>query len=98
MAVVEEGVRISLPVPARSPRIFQDHALKYGKWTIEPGISVSMSPYVVSTNETVFPEPFKFKPERWLGNAGKELQKYAVTFGKGRRACLGKKYVSVSFL
>lgn len=37
-AVVEEGVRISFPVPARSPRIFRDHALQYDKWTIEPGV------------------------------------------------------------
>lgn len=97
-AVVEEGCRIALPVPARSPRIFEDHALKYGEWTIEPGIAISTSPYVISTNETVFPEPFVFKPERWLGEAGKDLQKYAVTFGKGRRACLGKKYVATPFL
>ena len=90
-AVVDEGVRISLPVPARSPRIFQDHALQYGRWTIEPGIAVSMSNYMVGTSEKVFPEPFKFKPERWLGNAGKELQKYSVTFGRGRRGCLGRK-------
>ena len=40
-------------------------------------------------SDKVFPEPFKFKPERWLDK--KELQKYQVTFGKGRRACLGKK-------
>ncbi|KIX08918.1 uncharacterized protein Z518_03575 [Rhinocladiella mackenziei CBS 650.93] len=86
-AVVDEGVRISFPVPARSPRIFRDHALQYGEWTIKPGTSVSMSPWMVSMSEKIFPEPFKFKPERWLGN--KELRKYQVTFGKGKRACLG---------
>ena len=42
-------------------------------------------------NEEIFPEPFKFIPERWLGDKGKELQRYQVTFGKGRRGCLGKK-------
>lgn len=88
-AVIEEGTRIALPVPARSPRVFRDHALQYGDWTIEPGVAVSMSPYVVGVNEDVFPEPFTFKPERWLNN--KELLKYAVTFGRGRRGCLGKK-------
>jgi cytochrome P450 len=40
-------------------------------------------------NPDIFPDPFTFKPERWLNN--KELQKYQVTFGKGRRGCLGKK-------
>ncbi|ETN37785.1 uncharacterized protein HMPREF1541_07408 [Cyphellophora europaea CBS 101466] len=98
-AVVEEAVRIALPLLARSPRMFEDHALQFDGWRIEPGIAVSTSPYVVSTNERVFPEPFKFRPERWLGDAGKELQKYAVTFGKGRRGCLGKNlgYVELWF-
>ncbi len=48
-----------------------------------------MSPWMITMSAKVFPEPFKFKPERWLDN--KELQKYQVTFGKGRRACMGKK-------
>jgi cytochrome P450 len=37
-AVVDEGVRISFPVPARSPRIFEDRVLQYEKWTIKPGV------------------------------------------------------------
>jgi cytochrome P450 len=93
-AVVEEGARISLPVPARSPRVFQDRSLQYGGYTIPPGVAVSTSTYVVSTNENIFPEPFVFEPDRWHGEQGKELQKYAVSFSKGRRGCLGKKYVS----
>lgn len=87
-AVVEEGVRISFPVAARSPRVFEDHALQLGEWTIEPGTSISMSPYMVTMSEKIFPEPFKFQPDRWLGN--KELRKYQVTFGKGKRVCLGQ--------
>lgn len=88
-AVVEEGVRISFPVPIRSPRIFRDNALQYKQWTIQPGMAVGMSNYIVGTDEGIFPEPFNFKPERWLGS--KDLQRYATTFGKGRRGCLGKK-------
>ncbi len=38
-AVVDEGIRISFPVPARSPRVFYDHTLQYGDWTISPGVS-----------------------------------------------------------
>jgi cytochrome P450 len=40
-AVVDEGVRISFPVPARSPRVFRDHTLHYGNWTIRPGVSTA---------------------------------------------------------
>ncbi|KAJ9602459.1 hypothetical protein H2200_013002 [Cladophialophora chaetospira] len=86
-AVVEEGIRISFPVPARSPRVFYDHPLQHGDWNIAPGTAVSMSPWMVTMNEKVFPDSMTFNPERWVGN--KELRRYQVTFGKGRRACLG---------
>jgi Cytochrome P450 len=33
-----------------------------------------------------------FNPERWLEN--KDLVKYQVAFSKGRRSCLGQKYVN----
>ena len=44
---------------------------------------------------SVFPEPTVFRPERWLEaeNAGQRLDKYLVSFGRGTRQCLGKKYV-----
>ena len=38
-AVVEEGVRISFPVPARSPRVFRDHTLRFEGYEIRPGVS-----------------------------------------------------------
>ena len=44
---------------------------------------------MVAMSEKVFPDPFKFDPERSLGN--KELRRYQVTFSKGIRACLGMK-------
>ena len=39
-AVVEEGIRRAFPVPARSPRVFHDHILQYGQWTIKPGVRI----------------------------------------------------------
>ncbi|KAM0326238.1 hypothetical protein ACHAQA_006835 [Verticillium albo-atrum] len=86
-AVVDEGLRISMSILSRSPRVFQTHALQYKDWVIPPGMSVSMSPYIVQTDPGIFPEPFIFKPERWIDNKG--LQRYQVAFSKGRRACLG---------
>ncbi|KAJ5636385.1 cytochrome P450 [Penicillium longicatenatum] len=48
-----------------------------------------MSTRIIHDNEELFPEPEKFKPERWLGDKGKELERWNVTFSKGPRACLG---------
>jgi cytochrome P450 len=107
-AVWEEGLRLSVPVPARVPRVFPEDDLVYvdkganggkGKqWVVPKGCAVSMSQEFVMMNAKVFPEPKKFRPERWLEDDGKgglrkrkDMLKYSVGFGKGRRACLGKK-------
>lgn len=88
-AVIEEGLRIAFPVLSRSPRVFQDHTLQCHGHVIPPGSAVSQATYFVQSSPSVFPDPFEFKPERWLNN--KALQKYQVTFSKGRRSCLGMK-------
>jgi cytochrome P450 len=46
------------------------------------------------TNPDVFTDPTTFKPERWLESTGKYLTTRPagfVTFGMGRRVCLGEK-------
>jgi cytochrome P450 len=49
-----------------------------------------MSSYMVHTDENIFPDPFTFNPDRWIGNV-KQLEKYLVSFSKGSRQCLGMK-------
>ena len=88
-ATIEEGFRLAFPVLSRSPRIFQDHALRYRDHVIPPGAAVSQSTYIVQSDATIFPDPFVYKPERWLND--RALQKYQVAFSKGRRSCLGMK-------
>lgn len=45
-------------------------------------------------NETVFPDSYTYRPERWLNNPKgpdgvKKLSRYMVAFGRGNRVCLG---------
>jgi cytochrome P450 len=57
---------------------------------------VGMTAVLVHENETIFPEPMEFKPERWLEkrpDGAPPLDRYLVAFGKGSRQCLGMKYV-----
>lgn len=39
----------------------------------------------------IFPDPHRFEPDRWLRAAerGERLDRYLVSFQKGKRACLG---------
>lgn len=39
---------------------------------------------------SVFPNPRRFDPERWLVHEKEERLKYLFNFGKGQRMCLGK--------
>lgn len=46
---------------------------------------------------SVFPDPFEFKPERWLGEYDPKMDRSFVPFTKGSRSCLGIKYVFRNF-
>jgi hypothetical protein len=54
---------------------------------------VSQSNYFVHMDPTLFPEPSKFDPERWVRAAenGEYLSRFIVSFTKGSRQCLGMK-------
>ena len=78
----------------RSPRIFRDKTLQFGAWAIAPGIPVSSDSWHMHHDESVFPDSFTYRPERWLGNPkgpdqDKNLSRYLTTFGKGTRVCVG---------
>lgn len=44
-------------------------------------------------NETIFPDPLKFMPERWF-NATEGQNRSFVPFGKGTRMCIGMEYLT----
>lgn len=54
--------------------------------------SVSTSHPVVHMDPSIFPEPHKFDPDRWI-RGGEQLERYSVPFGKGSRRCIGMRYV-----
>jgi len=56
-----------------------------------------MTSVLIHHNEEIFPESYKFKPERWLEKrpeGAPSLDRYLVSFSKGSRQCLGMKYVA----
>jgi cytochrome P450 len=54
-----------------------------------PQTTVSIGHTFVHNNATIFPEPSRFRPERWLENS--DLDKWLVAFSRGPRSCLGIK-------
>ncbi|TQN65799.1 Cytochrome P450 monooxygenase sdnE [Colletotrichum shisoi] len=89
-AVIREGLRLSYGVTTRLPRIAH-HDIEYKGYRIPAGTPVSQTPYFILTHPSVFPEPHRFRPERWIEAEakGRRLDRYLVSFGKGSRQCLG---------
>ncbi|KAJ5746283.1 cytochrome P450 [Penicillium odoratum] len=87
--VVKESLRLATPVPGISPRVVPPQGATVQGQFIPGGSIVSISGRTIHDNPDLFPEPEKFKPERWLGDQGKELERWNVTFSKGPRMCIG---------
>ncbi|KAK2607595.1 hypothetical protein N8I77_006258 [Diaporthe amygdali] len=83
----------------RNGRISPDQELQYKGYTIPKNTLVSMSLSLQHVDPAVFPEPNRFRPERWLGEYDPRMDDYMQPFSKGSRDCLGKKYeASISAL
>jgi cytochrome P450 len=87
--VIFEGLRLAMGVTARLARIAPDESLTYKQYIIPPGTPMSSTTLCIHTNETIFPDPWAFKPERWFGKEGTERRKYLMSFNKGARQCIG---------
>ncbi|KAI1209415.1 cytochrome P450 [Annulohypoxylon truncatum] len=99
-AVVQEGLRLSYGVSSRTARAATEEDLVYsGEWkggkvehVVPRGYAVGMSTYLIHHDESLFPDSFKFAPERWLDGEGKrrrDLDRCLMAFNKGTRICLG---------
>lgn len=75
---------LTLAPGERKPFIVDGHV-------IPPGTMVGISPYSLLHNAAYFPEPFEFRPERWVGDEVTELSRRALApFAVGDRSCAGK--------
>lgn len=90
-ATTLETLRFSPGAMHRLQRISPSQPLHYHDKIIPAGTPVSMSAFHMHNNTDIFPDPYLFKPERWLPleTEGRRLQKYLVAFGRGSRQCLG---------
>ncbi|KAI0506709.1 trichodiene oxygenase [Xylaria bambusicola] len=89
-AVLMEGLRISPALGTRMARIAPDRDLFYKHWRIPAGTPVGMTLVLLHADETVYPEPRIFNPDRWLSHDGEhKLDRAFAPFLRGTRACLG---------
>ena len=84
-ATIVEGMRSRPVIPMIGRRVTVPWRL--GDYAVEAGAPVSMSILLVHHRDDLYPEPFAFKPERWLGRKPGTYE--WIPFGGGIRRCLG---------
>ncbi|KFX96737.1 hypothetical protein V490_03168 [Pseudogymnoascus sp. VKM F-3557] len=95
-AVLDESMRLSAPVGGILPREVIGKGLDIDGHHFPAGVDVGTSHYAVHHNPAYYPDPFAFKPERWIV-AGETTQEDVTkaksafcAFSVGPRACIGR--------
>ncbi|KAF9701954.1 hypothetical protein EKO04_001059 [Ascochyta lentis] len=86
-AVIKESLRMSSGVVSGLLRVVPLAGAVINGVTVPPNTIVSCGSTFVHFNESIFPEPDRFMPERWLGSP--ELDNWLIAFSRGPRMCLG---------
>jgi cytochrome P450 len=84
-AVITEGMRSRPVIPLIGRRVTVPWRL--GEYGVPAGTPVAMSILLVHHREDLYPDPFSFRPERWIGQRPGTYE--WIPFGGGIRRCLG---------
>lgn len=84
-AVCQETLRLCPPVVDVSRMLRRDFQL--GRFTIPAGECITASPLLLHAREDLYPEPERFRPERFLARRPSPFE--YIPFGGGARRCLG---------
>jgi len=88
-ATVQETLRRRPVLPNSAPRLVKQ-PVTIGGWDYEPGVCVVANAYLVHHDPEIYPDPYAFRPERFLDE---QPGTYTwIPFGGGRRRCLGASF------
>ncbi|KAK2839491.1 hypothetical protein Q5P01_013231 [Channa striata] len=90
-AVFKEALRM-YPVVPLNARIISHKDVAIGGYQFPKKTSFTLYHYAISHDEDTFPEPFTFKPERWLRDGRERPNPFgSIPFGFGVRGCVGRR-------
>jgi cytochrome P450 len=90
-AVVSETLRLRPPIPIVGRAVKSDFQLN--GWTIPAGEFLAPCIWLTHRREEVYPEPYAFRPERFL-DKGPETYSW-LPFGGGTRRCAGAAFAQL---
>lgn len=88
-ATIQETLRVRPVLPNVAPRLVVK-PIDVGGWTYQPGCSLVANGYLIHHDPDIYPDPYSFRPERFLGESPGTYT--WIPFGGGRRRCLGASF------
>jgi cytochrome P450 len=90
-ATVQEVLRRRPVLPLSAPRLVVT-PIEVGGVRYEPGVCLAPCAYLVHHDPSIYPEPYEFRPERFLEESPGTYT--WIPFGGGRRRCLGAAFAT----
>jgi cytochrome P450 len=91
-ATVQESLRRRPVLPNAAPRLVMEE-IEVGGWRYPAGVCLVPNAYLVHHDPAIYPEPYAFRPERFLEQTPGTYT--WIPFGGGRRRCLGAAFATV---
>jgi len=89
-AVIKEALRLRPVIPGVG-RVVRNAPFRLGEWVIPAGTEINPSIRIIHRRADLYPEPRRFRPERFL--VGDPPDTYTwLPFGGGPRRCLGASF------
>jgi cytochrome P450 len=88
-AVLNESMRRRPVLPTAEPRLTKQ-TYSTEAWTYPEGVVLAANAYLLHHDATVYPDPYAFRPERFLDTPPTTYT--LIPFGGGRRRCIGASF------
>jgi cytochrome P450 len=91
-ATIQETLRRRPVLPNAEPRLVKK-PVEIGDWEYAPGACLIANAYLLHHDADIYPEPYAFKPERFLDSQPGTFT--WIPFGGGRRRCVGASFATL---